>query len=51
MIDPLEVISGVSLDDLSGKLSAGNLDPKELERAALMPSDSACSRTVGRDAT
>ena len=33
MIDPLEVISGVSLDDLSGKLSAGNLDPKELERA------------------
>ena len=33
VIDPLEVIHGVSLAMLQEKLSAGNLDPKELEKA------------------
>ena len=30
VIDPLEVINGVSLGDLQAKLTAGNLDPKEV---------------------
>ena len=30
VIDPLEVINGVSLADLQAKLTAGNLDPKEV---------------------
>mmetsp|Transcript_48882 Transcript_48882/g.121273 ORF Transcript_48882/g.121273 Transcript_48882/m.121273 type:complete len:446 (+) Transcript_48882:1-1338(+) len=33
VIDPLEMINGVSLADLQAKLVAGNLDPKELEKA------------------
>ena len=33
VIDPLEVIHGVSLDDLQAKLKSGNLDPKELDKA------------------
>jgi len=33
IIDPLEVISGISLDDLLKRLEAGNLDPKELTKA------------------
>jgi len=33
VIDPLEVINGVSLANLQAKLQAGNLDPKELEKA------------------
>ena len=36
VIDPLEVINGVSLDDLQAKLQAGNLDPRELEKATKM---------------
>eukprot|EP00359_Climacostomum_virens_P007069 CAMPEP_0204903632 /NCGR_PEP_ID=MMETSP1397-20131031/4383_1 /ASSEMBLY_ACC=CAM_ASM_000891 /TAXON_ID=49980 /ORGANISM="Climacostomum Climacostomum virens, Strain Stock W-24" /LENGTH=965 /DNA_ID=CAMNT_0052072313 /DNA_START=60 /DNA_END=2957 /DNA_ORIENTATION=- len=33
VIDPLEIIGGVSLDVLIQKLNEGNLDPKELKRA------------------
>jgi len=33
VIDPLEVINGVSLEHLQAKLQGGNLDPKELEKA------------------
>lgn len=33
VIDPLDVIHGISLDHLHGKLGQGNLDPKELQRA------------------
>jgi valyl-tRNA synthetase len=33
VIDPLEIISGVSLESLLKKLYEGNLDPKELKRA------------------
>ena len=33
IIDPLDVISGVSLQTLSDKLEEYNLDPKELEKA------------------
>ena len=36
VIDPLEVINGVSLADLQAKLGAGNLDPKELDKATKM---------------
>ena len=32
VIDPLEVINGVSLANLQAKLQAGNLDPKEVRR-------------------
>lgn len=35
VIDPLDVISGVSLDDLHSKLADSNLDQKEYERAKL----------------
>lgn len=34
VIDPLDVISGVSLDALYEKLKVGNLDAKEIEKAA-----------------
>lgn len=30
VIDPLDVINGISLEDLHKKLSEGNLDPREL---------------------
>ena len=33
VIDPLEVINGVSLADLQAKLQAGNLDPREVRAA------------------
>ncbi|KAG9509207.1 Valine--tRNA ligase, partial [Fragariocoptes setiger] len=33
VIDPLDVISGITLNDLGQKLIGSNLDPKELERA------------------
>jgi valyl-tRNA synthetase len=33
VIDPLDVIQGISLDALHEKLKQGNLDPKELQRA------------------
>jgi len=36
VIDPLEVISGVSLTDLLDKLAKGNLDPKEQAKAVKM---------------
>ena len=34
-IDPVDVIEGVSLQQLQEKLRIGNLDPKELEKASL----------------
>lgn len=33
VIDPLDVISGIKLEDLHAKLLLGNLDPREIERA------------------
>lgn len=33
VIDPLEVINGISLEGLHKRLEEGNLDPKELEVA------------------
>ncbi|CDJ60009.1 valyl-tRNA synthetase, putative, partial [Eimeria maxima] len=33
VIDPLEVINGISLDGLIAKLHAGNLQPKEIKRS------------------
>lgn len=33
VIDPLEVISGITLEDLHKRLEDGNLDPKELVTA------------------
>lgn len=33
VVDPLDVISGISLPDLHKKLYLGNLDPKEIKRA------------------
>ena len=33
VIDPLDVVNGISLADLHKKLEQGNLDPKELQRA------------------
>ncbi|XP_066910854.1 valine--tRNA ligase-like [Clytia hemisphaerica] len=33
IIDPLDVITGISLPDLMGRLNEYNLDPKELEKA------------------
>ncbi|XP_027367579.1 valine--tRNA ligase, mitochondrial 1 isoform X3 [Abrus precatorius] len=33
VIDPIEVINGISLEDLHKRLEAGNLDPKELATA------------------
>lgn len=32
VIDPLDVVNGISLEDLHKKLEQGNLDPKELQR-------------------
>lgn len=34
VIDPLDVISGISLNGLHDKLKAGNLDPNEVKKAA-----------------
>eukprot|EP00744_Colponema_vietnamica_P001718 GILI01002816.1.p1 GENE.GILI01002816.1~~GILI01002816.1.p1 ORF type:complete len:973 (-),score=377.56 GILI01002816.1:248-3166(-) len=33
VIDPLEVINGITLEELQEKLKAGNLDPREVEKA------------------
>ena len=33
IIDPLDVITGISLPDLMNRLNEYNLDPKELEKA------------------
>ncbi len=33
VIDPVDVIQGISLEELHKQLIGGNLDPKELERA------------------
>lgn len=33
VIDPMDVISGILLDDLHNQLQDSNLDPKEIERA------------------
>ncbi|CAR24280.1 valine--tRNA ligase [Lachancea thermotolerans CBS 6340] len=33
VIDPLDVVSGISLEDLHAKLLGGNLDPREVEKA------------------
>ena len=35
IIDPLDVINGISLEDLNKTLESGNLDPKEVEKAKL----------------
>lgn len=35
VIDPLDVISGIKLDDLYAKLLQGNLDPREVEKAKI----------------
>lgn len=32
VIDPLDVITGIKLDDLHAKLLQGNLDPREVEK-------------------
>lgn len=34
VVDPLDVISGISLPALHNKLKVGNLDPKEIEKAS-----------------
>ena len=33
VIDPVDVINGISLENLQKKLEDGNLDPKEIEKA------------------
>ncbi|KAJ1738520.1 valine--tRNA ligase [Coemansia sp. RSA 1821] len=33
VVDPLDVIHGISLEDLHAKLNQGNLDPREIEKA------------------
>jgi len=33
VVDPIDVIEGITLDQLNEKLSVGNLDPKEVEKA------------------
>lgn len=33
IIDPIDVINGISLEDLHATLMTGNLDPKEVEKA------------------
>src|SRR4051812_38172778 len=35
VIDPLDVIAGISLDQLHAQLLNGNLDPKEIEHARI----------------
>lgn len=32
VIDPLDMITGISLEDLNKQLKVGNLDPKEVAR-------------------
>jgi valyl-tRNA synthetase len=34
VIDPIHVMEGISLDDLKRSLTTGNLDPREVEKAA-----------------
>lgn len=34
VLDPLDVITGISLESLHDKLKVGNLDPKEIEKAS-----------------
>ncbi|ODQ51028.1 hypothetical protein SAICODRAFT_60694 [Saitoella complicata NRRL Y-17804] len=33
VVDPIDMIEGISLDDLHAKLLVGNLDPREIEKA------------------
>lgn len=33
VVDPIDVINGISLEDLNKQLSDSNLDPKEIEKA------------------
>lgn len=33
VIDPMDVITGITLEDLHRQLQDGNLDPKEIEKA------------------
>jgi valyl-tRNA synthetase len=33
VVDPVDIMDGISLNDLSAKLHAGNLDPKEIKNA------------------
>lgn len=33
VIDPMDVITGITLEELHAQLEGGNLDPKEVERA------------------
>lgn len=33
VIDPMDVITGITLEELHKQLEGGNLDPKEVERA------------------
>lgn len=35
VVDPLDVISGIKLEDLHAKLLQGNLDPREVEKAKI----------------
>ncbi|CCF55985.1 hypothetical protein KAFR_0A05500 [Kazachstania africana CBS 2517] len=35
VVDPLDVISGIKLEDLHAKLLLGNLDPREVEKAKI----------------
>lgn len=35
VVDPLDVISGIKLEDLHAKLLQGNLDPREIEKAKI----------------
>lgn len=35
VVDPLDVITGIKLDDLHAKLLQGNLDPREVEKAKI----------------
>ncbi|SCV04609.1 LANO_0G11254g1_1 [Lachancea nothofagi CBS 11611] len=35
VIDPLDVITGIKLEDLHAKLLSGNLDPREVEKAKI----------------
>jgi valyl-tRNA synthetase len=33
VIDPVDIMEGITLPDLNAKLQQGNLDPRELEKA------------------
>ena len=35
IIDPLDVINGITLEDLHKTLMTGNLDPREVEKAKM----------------